>query len=166
MLMITVKAHVGPSEIPGAGQGLIADEDIYPGTIVWRFREGIDRLIPLDAVANLSKQEKEDLDVHAYRSQRGYVFCDAAAQMMNHAQNSNTIQKNDSAHPEGITVARKFIPKGREINCNYFEFDGDATTKIPKEVRGAMAKTLADIHPDEVRILTQGFRKFILPEEK
>ena len=116
--MLIVKTYVDDS--PVHGRGLFADEDILPGTVIWR--EGYELLFSPQHFARLSDYEKEFISTWGWKDRRDgfhHLSLDYD-RFINHSDDANTfVGKN------GLTVAKQMIRRGEEIFCNYAEFEAE-----------------------------------------
>lgn len=124
--MLRVKTKIGPSKIHGLG--LIADEFIPDGTVVWEFDEKFDVVASKKEMDALPKPCRDQMYNYCYRDMGDglYVICGGDARFMNHEDDANT-----RGGKVGITtVAHGDIHPEEEITCNYYEFDADAVRKL------------------------------------
>lgn len=128
--MLLVRTHLDRSEIHG--MGLFADELIPEGTLIWKFMDGFDAIIPADQVKSLPEVVREYIDRYGYLKPEGggFVLCGDDARFFNHSDYPNTISLSQE-----ITVALRDINKGEELTCNYYEFDATAENHFKREHR-------------------------------
>lgn len=121
--MLQIKAHVGPSRIHGLG--LIADESIKKGDIIWKFTPAVDSVLTPEQVESMSPQERETVFHFAYKWEGNYFFCADGAKYMNHAgADANTTNGDlDADEWGGPTIAARDIAAGEELTCDYGDFD-------------------------------------------
>ncbi len=116
--MLIVKTFVDSS--PVHGRGLFADEDILPGTVIWR--EGFELLFSSEHFERLSDYEKEFISIWGWKDKHDgfhHLSLDYD-RFINHSNDANTfVGKN------GLTIAKRFIHRGEEIFCNYAEFEAE-----------------------------------------
>lgn len=115
--MLLVNASAGPSRIHGTG--LIANEPISAGTVIWVLKPGFDLV--------LTRRELDELSPVAQEQIRNFIYidvdtgkcilCSDDARFMNHSDSPNT-----STHA-GQTVAHCDIEAGTELTGDYREFD-------------------------------------------
>ena len=127
--MIFVRTRVAPSAIHG--MGLFAVDAIPVGTPIWRFEPGFDREFSAAQFAALPPEAQTHLRWFAYvnKATDGWVLSGDHACFMNHSPDPNTGASPETAPPV-VTVARRDIPAGEELTCNYWDFDGDAGQKL------------------------------------
>ena len=58
--MLLIRARAGPSQIHGLG--LIAQEAVPQGTVMWRFQEGFDVKIPAVRLEDFSENAREQME--------------------------------------------------------------------------------------------------------
>lgn len=128
--MLMVKTRLGPSSI--AGIGLFAGEDIPAGTLTWRFVPGFDQLFTEQQVSSLPEPARSEVLNYTYKHRQTgfYVYCLDNARFMNHAKDPNTRGIHVDGTIEGYDIATRDIPKGEELTCDYFTFDGNVTGKL------------------------------------
>jgi uncharacterized protein len=114
--MLLIRAKAGPSQIHGLG--LIAQEFIPAGTILWRFQEGFDVKIPEAKLAEWSEAAREAIDYYAYfhEASRTYILSSDDDRFTNHSEHPNTMAMEDHM------VATRDIQAGEEITSNYDQF--------------------------------------------
>jgi len=113
--MLTVKTKL--KQIPGKGIGLIADQEIKEGQIVWTYNPLIDIKIKKK---NVPKEAKEFFDTYAVDQGKDYLFLNTDnARFINHSKNPNT--KNLGLFKDNIALSD--IHKGEEITIDYDEID-------------------------------------------
>jgi uncharacterized protein len=113
--MLLVNACRGQSEIHGIG--LIAQECIAAGTMIWRFTPGFDLELFEGFVQDLPDAVRRQVLYFASYNQKNHTFWLTSddERFMNHSDNPNT-------HPEAdVTYACRHIAEGEEITCDYRE---------------------------------------------
>lgn len=116
--MLLINNYVGKSEIEGVG--VFAAEPIPRGTVIWRFDEEFDRLIPVERYQSAAPLVKQLLDRYAYPSpdKPGFIVYETDnGRFMNHADDPNS-----DFSDEGGARATRDIAAGEEITCNYGHF--------------------------------------------
>lgn len=110
-----VKAKAGSSAIHRLG--LVAQEFIPAGTVIWRFEPGFDLEIPNDKFQSLSPTAQEQVLYYAYFDEqtRTFVLSSDDDRLTNHSDDPNTRSSKD------FTYAVRDIQTGEEITCNYEE---------------------------------------------
>jgi SET domain-containing protein len=129
--MLLVNASAGNSSIHG--KGLIANEFIAAGTVVWKLKPGFDLIMTKDQLDSLPPVVQEQIRHFIYiEIVTGlYILCSDDAKFMNHADTPNTSTQGDQ------TIAIRDIPVGAELTCDYREFDAAtraATTAVVADV--------------------------------
>lgn len=111
--MLLVRARKGPSPIHGFG--LIAEEPIPRGTVVWRFRPAFDLAIPEADLADYPPAVAEQIHYYAYWHvpRRTYLLSGDDDRFSNSAADPVTRVAGDR------TVAVRDIPAGGEITFDY-----------------------------------------------
>lgn len=114
--MLLIRARAGPSQIHGLG--LIAQEAIPAGTVMWRFQEGFDVKIPASRLENFSENAREQILYYAYfhEESQTYVLSSDDDRFTNHSDDPNTRAVEDYVY------AVRDIAAGEEITSNYDEF--------------------------------------------
>jgi SET domain-containing protein len=118
--MLLVSTFVGKSEIEGVG--VFAAEPIASGTLLWRFDDEFDRLIPVEKYRSAEPLVKQLLDRYAYPSpdKPGFIVYETDnGRFMNHSGDPNS-----DFSDEGGARATRDIAAGEEITCNYGDFYG------------------------------------------
>jgi SET domain-containing protein len=118
--MLLINNYVGKSEIEGVG--VFAAEPIAQGTVIWRFDDEFDRLIPVEKYQSAAPLVKQLLDRYAYPSpdRPGFIVYETDnGRFMNHADDPNS----DFSDTGGARATRD-IAAGEEITCNYGHFYG------------------------------------------
>ena len=115
--MLLVDASAGPSAIHGTG--LIANQFIPAGTLVWALRPEFDVILTqaqLDALpVFVQAQIRRFIYVEIDTGRR--ILCSDDAKYMNHADHPNTSTRGEQ------TTAIRDIAKGEELTGDYCEFD-------------------------------------------
>lgn len=115
--MLRVRTFVDVSPIPRAGLGLIAAEDILPGTVIWEFTPGIDGVVPRSRIAD--GVQWDFLRRYGYsRDGVEFIVCADDARYINHSAEPNTAED-----ARGRTVAARLIRAGEEITEDYRSFE-------------------------------------------
>ncbi|MEZ6094837.1 MAG: SET domain-containing protein [Pirellulaceae bacterium] len=119
-----VNARVGASNIDGLG--LIAQELIPAGTVVWQFKAGFDLELPEEFVQELAEPARRQVlsycDGDFDPKRRVYTLSGDDARFTNHSEHPNT-----ACTPEGLeTVALTDIHPGEEITWDYRYWRGEA----------------------------------------
>ncbi len=118
--MFIIRTRVGPSIIHGTG--VFASDDVAVGTVIWRFHPPFDQVLSDDDVASLPDICRNFLATHAYRSKDlngQLVLCGDYASFLNHSDDPNTEEL------PFVSIARRPIPAGEEITCDYGAFCTD-----------------------------------------
>lgn len=115
--MLLVRARVGPSKIHGLG--LISQEFIPAGTVVWELKPGFDLEITEAQIQTLSAAAIEQVLIYSdgdYDPERGvYYLCMDDARFTNHSDHPNTVNARDGL----VTIADRDIHPGDEITWAY-----------------------------------------------
>jgi len=117
--MLLVNARAGMSSIHG--YGLIAQEFIPRGTIIWRFQPGFDVVIPEAEIERLSPAARDQVLYYAYfdKQNHSFILSSDDDRFTNHSDEPNSTSK---AHCDGdFVVAIRDIQPGEEITINYRE---------------------------------------------
>lgn len=113
--MLIVKTKL--KEFVGKGIGLVADENIKKGQVVWTFNPIVDIKI---LKKNIPKEMKEFYDIYSIR-RKDYIFFNSDnARFINHSKNPNT----KSLGHEKDNIALRDIKNGEEITIDYEEIEG------------------------------------------
>jgi len=119
--MLKVKTYLNVSPVHGIG--VYAGENIPEGVIFWEFNRHVDLVYTsgqwATIEAGVARQSMEAIRRYSYKEAGRYYLCLDNAQFMNHSRdNYNLInnKKNNTMH------ARKDIPEGDELLCNYYEY--------------------------------------------
>src|SRR5215213_8734064 len=122
MLLIKTKLDISPIH----GIGLFADEFIAKGTVIWKFSHVIDLILKKEQIEELAETAREQIQKYSYRDIHSglYILCGDDARFFNHSENPNCLD-TCRAGKEDITLARRDIPAGEELTCNYALFDLD-----------------------------------------
>lgn len=121
--MLLVETCVARSTIPAAGLGLFAKVDIPAGTVLWRFDQMVDHLVP---VAEALARAKADPTFRAlvprcayigHSDHRHYIWHGDDGRFFNHADDPNCAVLADES-----TVALRDIAAGEELFCDYNAF--------------------------------------------
>jgi SET domain-containing protein len=115
--MLSIRTRVAPSPIHGVG--VYACETVQPGTTVWRFDPGFDRVIDESELTNAPAAFREYVDMYAYASSdlggRLLLPCDHA-KFLNHSDTPNTEALSF------VSIARRLIEIDDEVTCDYGKF--------------------------------------------
>ena len=113
--MLLVRAKAAASQIHGVG--LIAQEFIAAGTIVWKFKRGFDLEIKEKDLETLSLTAREQVLYYACWNEatRTFVLSSDDDRVTNHSDNPNTRCRDD------CTYAVRDIQAGEEITSDYTE---------------------------------------------
>lgn len=112
--MFLVHTRVGPSGIHG--NGVFAGEALAEGQAIWRFAPGLDLVVPFETIAAAPQAFQDYMDMYAYVSPQvtgGMVLSCDHAKFLNHSDDPNTEIRGHT------TYARRAIPEGEEITCDY-----------------------------------------------
>lgn len=113
--MLTVKTKL--KEVPGKGIGLIADENIRKGQVVWTYNRIIDIQIKKK---NIPKEAREFFKTYAVDNGGDILFLNTDnARFINHSKKPNT--KSLGHLKDNIALCN--IRKGEEITIDYNEID-------------------------------------------
>ncbi len=123
--MLVVKTSL--KEIKGKGIGLIAEQKIKNGQVVWKFNPIIDIKIK---EKDIPKEAKEFFKTYAVNRGNGIIFFNTDnARFINHSKNPNT----KSLGEEKENIAIKDIKQGEEITINYEDIEGPIDFKDIEE---------------------------------
>lgn len=113
--MLLVNARVGASAIHGLG--LIAQEFVPAGTVIWRFMPGFDVEIPEAALPSLSPAAAEQVLHYAeyFAEEAKFVLSSDDDRFTNHSDDPNTMSDKDTM----VAVAIRDVGVGEEITCDY-----------------------------------------------
>jgi uncharacterized protein len=127
--MMLIQARVLPSAIHGLG--LFAIAAVPRGTPVWRFAPGFDREFTPEQLAALPAPANQHLRWFAFLDgvSGNWVLSGDLSIFMNHSASPNTGALPGAGTPV-TTVALCDIGAGAELTCDYFAFDGAASTKL------------------------------------
>lgn len=113
--MLTVKTKL--KEMEGKGIGLISNQFIKKGLIVWKYSPIIDKIISNNKIPKQAKDFFETYSVEYGKTKK--FFCMDNARFMNHSKNPNL--KSLGKRKESVAI--RDIKKGEEITINYYEID-------------------------------------------
>lgn len=123
---MAINCYVDRSEIPEAGDGLYATEDIEPGTVVSRWQDGLDRSYDEDDLTGLddgSRREFEDLA--SWDGERWYLSGDDG-KYMNHSPTPNLgVVDGDAPAAMRDRIALRPIRAGDELTIDYSDVGVD-----------------------------------------
>ncbi len=123
--MLLVKTKIGESCIHGLG--LLADQDIKQGTVIWKFAPNLDLVLTKEWLKDYDEEVANRLLDYCYRVDDKYILCCDNARFINHSSKANTI---DNSKLEAEVIAKKDIKAGEEITSNYADFDDDFYRKL------------------------------------
>jgi len=129
--VLLIPANIGSSPIHGVG--CFAAAPIPCGAVVWRFHEGLDVLIPRDALGGLPEVVRAYLETYAYTPTEDpavLLLCGDATRHINHASDGNIVRSARTDVRYGEYIAARAIALGEELTCDYFEFDATARDKL------------------------------------
>lgn len=116
--MLTVKTYLAPSRIHGIG--LFAEEDIWPGTVVWRYNAFIDNKLPRERFLQLCKEVDDCTLKHllhsSYKRNDQYFYLTDNARFINHSEHNCNIAFVD----DSMEIAIERIRAHEELLENYF----------------------------------------------
>ena len=120
--MLQIKTYLSVSNIPDAGLGLFADQDISAGTCIWVTNRHIDILLPSLETIGLSEVAKTQIHNYAWWDKEldAWVLPGDNARFMNHSNHPNC----DDSYPN-TTIALVDIKRGDEITVDYRTFHGE-----------------------------------------
>lgn len=115
--MLLVNASAGPSRIHGTG--LIANERISAGSVIWVLKPGFDLVLTKRELDELSPPAQKQIRKFIYIDvdTDKYILCSDDAKYMNHSDSPNTSTQGQQ------TVALCDIEPGTELTGDYREFD-------------------------------------------
>lgn len=134
--MLCVKTKVLPSKIHGLG--LVADEFIPKGTMVWKFLLGFDQRFTHEQVANFPEIVQRYLARHAsFRRSGLYLLCADEGNYFNHSDVPNVHSIEQEGEEEMSTYTLRDIQPGEELTENYGEYDktDDGKNLLQKFIR-------------------------------
>lgn len=108
---LPVRTKVPRSQIHG--RGLFADQDIPPGTVVWRFDPRVDKVVRRLKTAPARYWRFRHF-AYFDRHLQQWVYSMDKTKWMNHDVQPNTVPSTD-----GSLVSVRSIPPGHEITTNY-----------------------------------------------
>lgn len=113
---LTIRAKVLRSSIHG--RGLMADQDVPRGTVVWRFDPRVDKVV---RDLKTAPQRYWRFRHFAYydRHRRAWLYNTDRTKWMNHA-----VRPNVAPRADGCLVAVQRIRRGAEITTNYCQESG------------------------------------------
>lgn len=121
--MMFVKTKVLPSKIHGLG--IIADEFIPKGTIIWKFTPGFDLKFTKGQIKKFPRQVREYLEKYCWLSKKSgrYCFSSDNGKYFNHSKTPNSLSAYYEDEEEVVTKAIRDIKKGEEITDDYSTFE-------------------------------------------
>jgi uncharacterized protein len=119
--MLVIQARVGLSSIQGLG--LMAQQFIPKGAVIWRYAPGFDIEISESDLSSLSPAARAQVTHYAeyFPDQRMFVLSGDDDRFTNHSDIPNTRQRGEIGQPYQIVYAAKDIAIGEEITCDYRE---------------------------------------------
>jgi hypothetical protein len=128
--MLMIKTKLGPSKINGIG--LIADQFIPKGTVIWKYSPKFDLIIDHTELNILPEPARNAFLHYAYLNKRTgkYVLCFDNARFFNHSENPNCVGAPSPDDDEGLDIAGVDIQPGEEMTNDYREFDDDFDLKM------------------------------------
>lgn len=114
--MMLVPTHLRASAIHGLG--VFAAAPIAKGTVLWRFQEGVDQVIPFALFETLPEVARRTIDYYAYQCPQfpgGYLLNFDNARFLNHSTAPNTDNTTE------VSIALRDIAEGEEITVDYDE---------------------------------------------
>lgn len=113
--MMLVRCSLQRSPIEGLG--VVAEEPVAAGDVVWRFDRDFDLLVPLEKLARAGAATQEFFARFAFEIE-GFPDCMALdgddGRFMNHSDAPNL----DFSYP-GVATATRDIALGEEFTCDY-----------------------------------------------
>ena len=131
--MLLVKTKVGKSSIHGVG--VIADEDIPEGTLIYRWDPKVDLVFKWADVQKMTGKQREVMDAYAMKEGEDIHLDGDNSHFMNHSDDPNM-----APFPDNDTwYATRDIKKGEEIACDYNHFEDALCAKgiSKRKVTGA-----------------------------
>ncbi len=122
--MLLVKTRLGLSTIHGIG--LLADEFIAAGTVVWEHNDFIDRIYRFDKLVPIPEPAQTFLKTYGWREGSYFIMPCDNARFVNHSD-----EPNCKVLDNGTSVASKDIYPGEEITESYEAFDDDFMLYAP-----------------------------------
>ena len=113
---LTVRCKVRRSRTHG--RGLVADQDLARGEVVWRFDPRVDRVVR-DLPTAPERYWRFRHFAYYDKHLREWVYSTDKSKWMNHAARPNTAIRSD-----GSLVTRRRIRRGGEITINYCHESG------------------------------------------
>lgn len=131
--MFIIPTYVEKSEIEGLG--VFAGRDIQKGEIVWQFDPAVDLCIPKADLEAMSGFARDHFDRYSYPDTEiypdGYIYNADHGKYVNHNAGQPNIKREGR-----IYRACADIPKGREMTCDYREFDWESDAQMPAYIKG------------------------------
>jgi uncharacterized protein len=145
--MLQVKTKIGNSKLVPKGSayphGLIADQDIKKGEVIWSFTKGLDREVAERTIDALSPEMKAFIENTASYEDGYYMIHADNARFINHSDTPNTEYPEDY-----VMVASEDIAKGEEITTNYNSFLDEGDQKFEgKDYPAVQKATPAPANP-------------------
>lgn len=122
------------------GIGLIADQDIARGALIYTASPKLDLNISNEVFESLDQKEKDEVRYWGFWVEKDKVWhVDFdMSKFLNHSFTANTTQ--DFSHPDAYLVAVRDIKKGEELTQNYLEFESENDLKRRGITRGQPAE--------------------------
>lgn len=116
--MLLVQTKLAPSQIHGTG--LVADQFIPKGTIVWMHEDSIDRVYLAEGLNSLPIRARQFIHTYGWREGKYYILPGDNARFVNHSK-----EPNCAIDGKGQSYAIRDIQVGEEITEGYDAFDED-----------------------------------------
>lgn len=116
--MLLVKTKIAPSKIHGIG--LIADEFIPSGKIIWKHHDLVDRVYHYKQLDDIPEPARSVVQYYGWREGDYFIWPGDNARFVNHSKTPNVQTQGG-----GVSVAIKDIQIGEEIIEDYSTFDQD-----------------------------------------
>ena len=122
--MLFVRTKIKRSYVHGIG--LFANQNIMKGELIWKFIPPFDLQIEVTEVDKLAEPAREQFMNYAYLSTKTgrYILCFDDDRFINHSNSPNVLSSNEGGE-EGSVIAARDIREGKELVCDYREFDAD-----------------------------------------
>ncbi len=115
--MLIVESYLAPSQVHGIG--LFAANDIPAHTVVWKFKDFIDKVLPPDLFLRLCREVDNFTLQHlmnsTYRRNSQYFYLTDNARFINHSQSECNIAFVD----DYTEIALRDIKRGEELLEDY-----------------------------------------------
>lgn len=117
---LRVSTKTGASDIPEAGIGLFADEDIEVGQTIFSWDPSVDSEYPLDHPDHLSPKDSKEFKALASLDDDGWVMAGDGAAHINHSSDPNVgLAPGSGRSAKRDRIAIKNIRAGEEILMDY-----------------------------------------------